>query len=500
MKFRVLLVDDEVDFISPLAERLRLRGIGAEIATNGYDALKKIETDPPQVIVLDVLMPGISGLELLKRIKRQFPQIPVILLTGRSSWDSTQGIRLGAYDCLMKPLKIEELIPILSEAANFSWDSGRPGNRYGPVRTFTHLIQEVQEKGLCHHCGGCVAFCTAIKYGALEVGEDGRPRYRELEKCIKCGICYSICPEIHELDEDTKNLVSWSPPMGHLMGIAVARSTDPEVRARGTDGGVVTALLLHLFDRGYIDAAIVSKTVSPFQRQPWLALSREDIIAAAGFHFDTLPSLAHLSEVYSTYSPSIMELQDVANKPFSRVAFVGTPCQINTVRRMQVLGVVPSDVIKFHFGLFCSGTLQFDLDKRHRLEKIGNFTWAEVFKVNLKEELLIHLHNREIRSIPLDRLAFMKRYACQFCDDYGAEFADISFGGLGAPGGWTTVIIRSPVGMGVMAQARWVDIELLKAGEKRSPETQALAKVFEWSEKKKQTAAEKFQELEMQSI
>jgi coenzyme F420 hydrogenase subunit beta len=121
------------------------------------------------------------------------------------------------------------------------------------MKTFIHLIQEVQEKGLCHHCGGCVAFCTAINYGALELGEDGRPRYRDKEKCIECGICYSICPEIRELDEETKNLVAWRPPLGCILGTTVARAIDPEVRSRGTDGGVVTALLLHLFERGHIE-------------------------------------------------------------------------------------------------------------------------------------------------------------------------------------------------------------------------------------------------------
>jgi len=60
------------------------------------------------------------------------------------------------------------------------------------MKTFAHLIQEVQEKGLCHHCGGCVAFCTANNYRALELGEAGRPRYRNKEKCIECGICYSM--------------------------------------------------------------------------------------------------------------------------------------------------------------------------------------------------------------------------------------------------------------------------------------------------------------------
>ncbi|MBM4275891.1 MAG: coenzyme F420 hydrogenase [Deltaproteobacteria bacterium] len=368
------------------------------------------------------------------------------------------------------------------------------------MKTFTHLMQEVQEKGLCHHCGGCAAFCTAINYGALELGEDGKPRYSNKEKCIECGICYSICPEINELDAETNNLVSWSPPMGRILGIAVARATDPEVRNRATDGGVVTALLLHLFERGRIDAAIVSRKAGPFQRQPWLARSREDIIEAAGFYFDTLPNIPHFSEAYSTFSPSIVELKDVAQKTLNRVAFVGSPCQVNTLRRMEVLGVVPSEAIKIHFGLFCAGNFQFGPEERWRLEKIGNFTWDQVFKVNIKEELLIHLRNKEIRRIPLQQLTFMKRFACQFCEDYAAEFADLSFGGLGAPEGWTTVVVRSPKGQDFLSKAMRADIELLKLKEKPLQAQVIRGKVLEWSEKKKQSAAEHFQELEKEAV
>ncbi len=365
------------------------------------------------------------------------------------------------------------------------------------MKTFSHLIQEVQEKGLCHHCGGCVAFCNAINYGALELGENGRPRYSNIEKCIECGICYAICPEIGELDEEIKTLVSWSPPMGHNMGIAVARAKDPEVRTRATDGGVVTALLLRLFDRGHIDAAIVSKKVAPFQRHPSLAHSREDIIDAAGFHFDTLASMHLFSEVYSTFSPSIVRLREVAKMTYHRVAFVGTPCQINTLRRMEVLGVVPSEAIKFHFGLFCSGNFQFGPEQRRRLEKIGDFNWADVYKINVKEDLMIHLRNKKVRHIPLDQLAFMKRYACQFCDDYAAEYADLSFGGIGAPEGWTTVIVRSPLGRGLLADAMEKYVERYNYRENPFLVSEAMAKILEWSDKKKHNAAAKHHELEM---
>ncbi|NTW35052.1 MAG: 4Fe-4S dicluster domain-containing protein, partial [Syntrophobacteraceae bacterium] len=118
------------------------------------------------------------------------------------------------------------------------------------MKTFFNLIQEVQERGLCHHCGGCVTFCTAVNYGALELDPDGRPQYRDRDKCIDCGLCYMICPEIHELDDEQKRLVSWSAPMGRILDVAIARASDPRVRERATDGGVVTALLLQLFDLG----------------------------------------------------------------------------------------------------------------------------------------------------------------------------------------------------------------------------------------------------------
>jgi DNA-binding NtrC family response regulator len=115
-KMRVLLVDDEVEFVSALAERLNLRGFDADTATSGEEALQKITASPPQVVLLDMLMPGIGGLETLKRIKRDHPEVKVILLTGRGSWDGIQGEREGAYDCLMKPIQIEELMQIMAGA------------------------------------------------------------------------------------------------------------------------------------------------------------------------------------------------------------------------------------------------------------------------------------------------------------------------------------------------------------------------------------------------
>jgi two-component system, OmpR family, response regulator len=114
---KILLVDDEEEFVTTLAERLELRGLQARAALNGEIALQMIEADIPQIVILDVMMPGLGGLEVLKRIKAQHPQIAVILLTGRGSEkEGVKGMHLGAFDYLMKPLNIEELIKKMQEA------------------------------------------------------------------------------------------------------------------------------------------------------------------------------------------------------------------------------------------------------------------------------------------------------------------------------------------------------------------------------------------------
>jgi DNA-binding response OmpR family regulator len=113
----VLLVDDEAEFASTLAERLNLRGFEVRVANGGEEALRCISEEVPQVIILDVKMPGLSGMEVLKRVRADHPQVPVILLTGLSSTkEGIEGMQLGAFDYLMKPLEIEDLIAKIREA------------------------------------------------------------------------------------------------------------------------------------------------------------------------------------------------------------------------------------------------------------------------------------------------------------------------------------------------------------------------------------------------
>lgn len=325
------------------------------------------------------------------------------------------------------------------------------------MKTFFNLIQEVQKPGLCHRCGGCVTFCTAINYGALEIDEEGKPRYGDPEKCIECGLCYSICPEISELDEELKRQASWSAPTGRIIDVTIARSTDKNILERATDGGVVTAILIHLLEKGKIDGAIAAKQVGPFQRQPCLCTTKEDILQSAGFFFDTIHSMKRFSEYYLTYS-SIEELPSIIKKGLHRVAFVGTPCQINAIRKMQVLGVVPSQDIVLCLGLFCSGNFTFNDKARKKIADVCGFEWNEVKKINVKEKIIIHLKNGKKKTMPVEMFDSLKRFACHYCMDYSCEFSDISFGGIGADEGWTTVIMRTPLGRAIISDAKAANV------------------------------------------
>ena len=117
MKISVLLIDDEKDFVESLAERLQLRDYSVTTAFNGDEALKLINENSFDVIVLDVQMPGKNGVETLKEIKKIEQLSEVIMLTGHATVKTAiEGMKSGAYDYLMKPTDTDELIEMINDA------------------------------------------------------------------------------------------------------------------------------------------------------------------------------------------------------------------------------------------------------------------------------------------------------------------------------------------------------------------------------------------------
>ena len=114
---RILIVDDEEELVSALVERLKLRGFQASGVVRGDDALSFLEEEECDVVLLDVKMPGLGGLEVIRRIKTDHPGVEVVLLTGHGSVKSVEeGMALGAFDYLMKPVKIDNLVRVLTAA------------------------------------------------------------------------------------------------------------------------------------------------------------------------------------------------------------------------------------------------------------------------------------------------------------------------------------------------------------------------------------------------
>jgi DNA-binding NtrC family response regulator len=115
--FRVLLVDDEVELIDRLLKRMKMRRVDVEGVNSGPDALALLDRKKFDVVVLDVKMPKMDGIETLREIKKRYPIIEVIMLTGHANVEvAIQGMELGAFDYLLKPIKIDQLLYKIQDA------------------------------------------------------------------------------------------------------------------------------------------------------------------------------------------------------------------------------------------------------------------------------------------------------------------------------------------------------------------------------------------------
>ena len=115
--FRVLLVDDEPDFTDTLVRRLGMRQLNVHGVYSGVDALKHVDQNEVDVVVLDVRMPGMDGIQTLREIKARHPLVEVIMLTGHANVEvAIEGMKLGAFDYLMKPIEIDQLLYKLQDA------------------------------------------------------------------------------------------------------------------------------------------------------------------------------------------------------------------------------------------------------------------------------------------------------------------------------------------------------------------------------------------------
>ena len=313
-------------------------------------------------------------------------------------------------------------------------------------KSFEDLIKEVHEKDICGECGGCVSFCSAADIGAIEMTEDGPPHYSNEENCLHCGICYLICPETFELNSELNKKYNFKPPIGHWAKIVSAQAKSPKIRKVATDGGVVTAILIALLENNLINGALISKRVNSFQRIPFFAKNKEEILEAAGTYYESKGPIPELGK-YNTFVSTISELKKIVFADYMKIAVVGVPCQIHSIRKMQELNIIPAHIVEYTLGLFCYENFKFDEVARARIEERFKFSFNDIEKLNIKDNLIINLRDKDVPiTIEFSELQDIMRHACRVCENFSNYFADISFGGLGSQKDHTTVMIRTKLG------------------------------------------------------
>jgi DNA-binding NtrC family response regulator len=146
-KFKVLLVDDEEEFVQSLAERLSMRELRSDMAFDGEQALSFVRKEKPDVIVLDLKMPGIDGMEVLRQVKKVYPEIQVIILTGHGTKQhEEEARRLGAFDYMEKPMDIERLVSSMKAAYKETIEKTLTATAFAEAGEFDTARDFIQEE------------------------------------------------------------------------------------------------------------------------------------------------------------------------------------------------------------------------------------------------------------------------------------------------------------------------------------------------------------------
>ncbi|XPV75899.1 MAG: response regulator [Desulfovibrio sp.] len=116
-EIRLLIVDDETDYTSPLSKRLTRRGLRVVTASSGFEALQTLKSTEIDIILLDIKMADMDGVKTLGEIKRLYPHIEVVMLTAHANTDTViSSIAMGAFDYLMKPVSVDDLVQKIGDA------------------------------------------------------------------------------------------------------------------------------------------------------------------------------------------------------------------------------------------------------------------------------------------------------------------------------------------------------------------------------------------------
>lgn len=266
-----------------------------------------------------------------------------------------------------------------------------------------------------------------------------------------------------------------SKMFGPYLRLVIAQTTNPVILKAAQNGGAVTGLLTFALERKVIDGAIVSamSPEKPFCPVPLLARTPQELLESAGTRY--------------TYSPNVQALSEAAKQDMRAIAFIGTPCQIAAVRRMQEKELDHARSVKLLVGLMCSETFTYeDLMIKHVQNELG-IDLHKVRKTRVAADKMTIITDEGEIAVPLVNIKKYARKSCEKCLDFSSELADISAGGLGL-GNWTFVIVRTPVGEEFLAEAEKAGALITKPVQLDDPPVKLLMKL---SQKKRNREAKK---------
>ena len=305
---------------------------------------------------------------------------------------------------------------------------------------FEHLETNVIDAGKCCSCGGCEAACPI---GAVEL-QELRPTL--VKDCTKCEFCWKSCPRMIDdysplypqvFGEDAIR----DQKLGVFRQAYALRNADESVRVRAQDGGVVTAVLLHLLEKGTIDGAVISgiDPKKPWLPKPMVATTPEEIISATKSRYTRSPNLVALREA-------------LKERKLQQIAVVGTPCHIQAIQRMRLAPLKKIDrSIVMTIGLFCSETFKFKELMEDKIAGELGIPLTNLRKLDIKGKLLVYPKGvKESLKIPLSEAQDWIDPGCHACRDFASDFADISVGGAGTPRKWSSVLARTEKGQAVI--------------------------------------------------
>jgi coenzyme F420 hydrogenase subunit beta len=315
----------------------------------------------------------------------------------------------------------------------------------GGFRAVDFLLDEVVDTGKCVGCAACVTICPVDVFDYI----DERPVDARTDACVHCVLCAEACPVLRPPDKDLATVVDYREPRtdagyGPYSYACYGRATRPEIRERGQDGGVVSALLVHALASGAINGAILGD-VLPGSTQVGrhkLALGEEDVLACAASRY--------------TYSPNTLAFREALRRGVTPLAVVGVPCQVEGVRPEQNSGIrsAMSDWYRSNValtvGLFCSES--FTHESIERLARMIEVESERIAHVDIKGKVVVRLDDGTVVNASLKRYRECARPACLYCRDYSAEHADVSMGGIGLDG-WTYTLVRTETGHRFLAAA-----------------------------------------------